>query len=51
MRSSHFTDEQIIGMIKEQEAGGPTAEATQNPFFTFSFFDDCCLISALYRLC
>ena len=26
MRSSRFTDEQIIGMIKEQEAGMPTAE-------------------------
>jgi len=26
MRSSRFTDEQIIGMIKEQEAGVPTAE-------------------------
>lgn len=26
MRSSRFSDEQIIGMIKEQEAGLPTAE-------------------------
>ena len=26
MRSSRFSDEQIIGMIKEQEAGMPTAE-------------------------
>ena len=26
MRSSRFSDEQIIGMIKEQEAGVPTAE-------------------------
>ena len=26
MRSSRFADEQIIGMIKEQEAGMPTAE-------------------------
>ena len=25
MRSSRFSDEQIIGMIKEQEAGTPTA--------------------------
>ena len=26
MRQSRFSDEQIIGMIKEQEAGLPTAE-------------------------
>lgn len=26
MRSSRFSDEQIIGMIKEQEAGMPTAD-------------------------
>ena len=26
MRSSRFSDEQIIGMIKEQEAGMPIAE-------------------------
>ena len=26
MKKSRFTDEQIIGMIKEQEAGSPTAE-------------------------
>lgn len=26
MRSSRFSDEQIIGMIKEQESGIPTAE-------------------------
>ncbi len=26
MRKSRFTDAQIIGMIKEQEAGFPTAE-------------------------
>ena len=26
MRTSRFTDAQIIGMIKEQEAGLPTAE-------------------------
>ncbi len=27
MRNSRFTEAQIIGMIKEQEAGLPTAEA------------------------
>lgn len=26
MRKSHFTEAQIIGMIKEQEAGVPTGE-------------------------
>ena len=26
MKKSRFTDEQIIGMIKEQESGTPTAE-------------------------
>ena len=26
MKKSRYTDEQIIGMIKEQEAGSPTAE-------------------------
>ena len=26
MKKSRFTDEQIIGMIKEQEAGSPTEE-------------------------
>ena len=26
MRKSRFSEEQIIGMIKEQEAGLPTAE-------------------------
>ena len=26
MRNSHFTEEQIIGMIKEQEAGMPMAK-------------------------
>ena len=29
MRKSRFTEAQIIGMIKEQEAGMPTAEVCQ----------------------
>ncbi len=31
MRKSRFTEAQIIGMIKEQEAGMATAEATASP--------------------
>ena len=30
MRKSRFTEAQIIGMIKEQEAGMPTAEVCRN---------------------
>lgn len=30
MSKSRFTEEQIIGMIKEQEAGLPTAEVCRN---------------------
>lgn len=30
MRKSRFTEAQIIGMIKEQEAGLPTAELCRN---------------------
>jgi len=29
MRKSRFTEEQIIGMIKEQEAGLPTVEVSR----------------------
>ena len=29
MRQSRFTEAQIIGMIKEQEAGMPTAEVSR----------------------
>lgn len=41
MRKSRFTEAQIIGMIKEQEAGMPTAEVcrkhgrSQGTFYTF----------------
>ena len=39
MRSSRFTDEQIIGMIKEQEAGMPTAEVCRkHGISTASFY-------------
>ena len=31
MRKSRFTEAQIIGMIKEQEAGLPTAELCRKP--------------------
>ena len=31
MRKSRFTEAQIIGMIKEQEAGMPTAEVCRSP--------------------
>ncbi|ARC38226.1 hypothetical protein A6J80_19315 [Paracoccus yeei] len=30
MRKSRFTEAQIIGMIKEQETGMPTAEVCRN---------------------
>ena len=32
MRQSRFTEAQIIGMIKEQEAGMPTAEVDLSRF-------------------
>ena len=32
MRKSRFTEAQIIGMIKEQEAGMPTAEVDLSRF-------------------
>ena len=41
MRKSRFTETQIIGMIKEQEAGVPTAEVcrkhglSQGTFYTY----------------
>jgi putative transposase len=41
MRKSRFTEAQIIGMIKEQEAGMPTAEVcrkhglSQGTFYKF----------------
>ena len=39
MRSSRFSDEQIIGMIKEQESGIPTAEVCRkHGISTASFY-------------
>ena len=39
MRRSRFNDEQIIGMIKEQEAGTPTAEVCRkHGISTASFY-------------
>ena len=39
MRSSRFSDEQIIGMIKEQEAGMPAAEVCRkHGISTASFY-------------
>jgi len=39
MRQSRFSDEQIIGMIKEQEAGMPTAEVCRkHGISTASFY-------------
>ena len=39
MRKSRFTEEQIIGMIKEQEAGMPTAEVCRkHGLSTASFY-------------
>ena len=43
MRKSRFTEAQIIGMIKEQEAGMPTAEVcrkhglSQGTFYKFKW--------------
>ena len=39
MKRSRFSDEQIIGMIKEQEAGTPTAEVCRkHGISTASFY-------------
>jgi len=38
MRKSRFTEEQIIGMIKEQEAGLPTAEVCRKHGLSTSSF-------------
>lgn len=39
MRQSRFSDEQIIGMIKEQEAGMPTADVCRkHGISTASFY-------------
>ena len=39
MRKSRFTDAQIIGMIKEQEAGLPTAELCRKHGLSPATFD------------
>jgi len=38
MRSSQFSDEQIIGMIKEQEAGMPTTEVCRKHGISTAWF-------------
>ena len=37
MRQSRFTEAQIIGMIKEQEAGMPTAEVVWIKFASYGY--------------
>ena len=39
MRKSRFTEAQIIGMIKEQEAGMPTAEVCRKHGLSQGTFD------------
>ena len=47
MRKSRFTEAQIIGMIKEQEAGMPTAEVcrkhglSQGTFYIYGCLSRC----------
>ena len=41
MRSSRFSDEQIIGIIKEQEAGMPTGEVCRKHGISTASFYKC----------
>ncbi len=38
MKRSHFTEEQIISMIKEQESGAPTAEVCRRHGISTALF-------------
>ena len=53
MRKSRFTEAQIIGMIKEQESGMPTAEVcrkhglSQGTFYIYGCLSRCKVSSVL----
>ena len=56
MRKSRFTEAQIIGMIKEQEAGMPTAEVcrkhglSQGTFYKYKSKYGCMEVSDVAKL-